>query len=146
MNPFRLGSILLISGALSGTLLAQKIFVVGVRTPDGCAFATKALIQDLKGIDFPKDWTFAVACTPTAWGELERNGDAFGTATAFTNLKGRTTILNGTMYLQSLPLLGTTHRTPRSVLEHEYGHILCNCNDVPKADVAAGLQDSRCSC
>ena len=142
MNPFRLGSILLACAALSGTLLSQSIVVVGVRPPDICAFATKPLIQDMKGIGFPKDWTIVVACTPIVWETLQRKADALNTLTAFTNMEGRITVLNGAIYRQSLPLEGTLHRTPRSVLEHEYGHILCNCDDEAKADKAAGLKDS----
>ena len=143
MNPLRLKCILPLWVILSGTLQCQNIFVVGVSKPDRCAFATKPLIQDLNGIGFPKDWTFAVACSQTAWRALQRKWDTFGTGTAFTNLEGRITILNGTIYLQSLPLRGTIHRTPRIVLEHEYGHIICRCADEAKADKAAGLGDSR---
>jgi hypothetical protein len=138
-NPFRPGSILLFSTALSGMLQAQKIVVLGVPTVDKCAFATKPLIQDLKGISFPKDWTIAVACTQAIWDRLQRKRDDFNTVTAFTNLKGRLTVLNGAIYLQPVPLPGTNHWTPRSVLTHELGHILCNCDDEAKADKAANL-------
>jgi len=115
-------------------LQAQKIVVVGVHTADMCAFATKPLIRDLKGIGFPKDWTIVVACTPDVWERLRRKGDAFNTVTAFTYVESRNTVLNGAIYQQSLPLQGTVHLTPRSVLEHELGHILCNCDDEAKAD------------
>lgn len=142
MNPFRLRCILLLSVVLSSTVHGQKIFVVGVSRPDTCAFATRPLIQDLNGVGFPKDWTIVVACNPTAWEELQRKADAFGTSTAFTNVRGNITILNGTIYLQSLPLSGTTHRTPRMVLKHEYGHLVCQCRDEGKADSAGGLSDS----
>ena len=135
-NPFRLGSILLVSAALSGTLLAQKIVVLGVPTSDMCVFATKPLIQDLKGIGFPKDWTIAVACPPAVWERLQRKRDDFNTVTAFTNLKSRFTVLNGTIDLQPLPLRATNHWTPRSVLEQERGPILCNCADEANADKA----------
>ncbi len=139
MNPLRLGSILLFSTAVLGTLQSQTILVAGVLRPEKCAFATKPMIQDLKGIGFPHDWTFVVACSSTAWEKLQRKGNVFGTNTAFTNLKGRMTILNGKIYQQSLPLCGTSHRTPKSVLRHEYGHIVCKCNDEARADEAAGL-------
>jgi hypothetical protein len=142
MNPFRLGSILLVSAVLSDALPAQKIVVVGA-TPDQCAFATKPLIRDLKGIGLPKDWTIAVACTPHVWESLRRKGDSLNTVTAFTYMESRTTVLNGEIYRQSIPLQGTMHITPRSVLEHEYGHILCNCDDEAKADKAADLRDSH---
>jgi hypothetical protein len=120
-------------------LQAQRIVVLGVSTADMCTFATKPLIQDLKDISFPKDWTIAVACTPAIWERLQRKRDDFNTVTAFTNLKGRLTVLNGIIYLQPLPLRGTNHWTPKIVLKHEHGHILCNCDDEAKADKAAGL-------
>ena len=142
MNPFRLGSILLVSVALLSPLRAQKIVVVGA-TPDQCTFATKPLIQDLKGITFPKDWTIAVTCTSATWERLRRKRDDLNTVTAFTNLRGRLTVLNGAIYLQSIPLQGTVHWTPRSVLKHEYGHILCNCDDEARADKAADRTDFR---
>jgi len=120
-------------------LQAQKIVVLGVSAADMCAFATKPLIEDLKGIDFPKDWTIAVACTPAIWERLQRQRDDFNTVTAFTNLKGHLTVLNGRIYLEPVPLRGTWHWTPRRVLRHELGHILCNCDDEAKADKAASL-------
>lgn len=136
---FRLGPLLLLSTALSATLQAQRIVVLGVPAADMCAFATNPLIEDLKGIGFPKDWTIAVACTPAIWERLQRKRDDFNTVTAFTNLKGRLTVLNGTIYLEPVPLQGTRHWTPRIVLRHELGHILCNCDDEAKADKAASL-------
>lgn len=138
-NPFRLGFILLLSTALSSMLQAQKIVVLGVPAADKCTFATKPLIEDLKSIGFPKDWTIAVACTPDIWERLQRKRDDFNTVTAFTNLKGRLTVLNGAIYLEPVLLRGTRHWTPRSVLAHELGHILCNCDDEAKADKAASL-------
>jgi len=78
MNPFRLGCILLLFAAYSSTLQAQKIWAVGVSSPDECAFASTSLIRDLKGIGFPQDWTFVVACTATSWERLQRQGSANG--------------------------------------------------------------------
>jgi len=142
MNPLRLGYILLLAGILSTTVVAQKVLVVGVKRPETCAFATGPLIEDLKDVSFPKDWRIAIACTAIAWKELQRKGDAFATNTAYTNLKGRITILNGAIYQQPLPLRGTTRRTPKNVLRHELGHIVCQCGDEDKADHAAGFSDS----
>jgi hypothetical protein len=138
MNPFRLGSILLVSVVLFSPLPAQKIVVLGA-TPDSCIFATKPLIQDLKGIAFPEDWTIAVACTPIIWERLQRKRGDFNTVTAFTNLEGRLTVLNGAIYLEQIPLRGTNHWTPKTALQHEFGHILCKCSDEAKADKAASL-------
>jgi hypothetical protein len=118
---------------------AQKVLVAGARTTAECDYAVIPLVTDLKGIGFPNDWTVVVACTSTVWNYLQTKADARGTHTAFTNLLGRVTVINGAMYLESLPLAGTMHPTPRLVLEHEHGHILCECNDEREADRAAGI-------
>lgn len=91
--------------------------------------ATRPLIEDLKELSFPTDWTIAVACTQAVWKSLQQKGDAFGTNTAYTNLRGRITILHGAIYVYPLPLRGTTRRSPKNVLRHEFGHIVCHCGD-----------------
>jgi hypothetical protein len=118
---------------------AQRILVAGVKQPADCQFATAPLIKDLRGIGFPRDWTIVVACNPIEWQKLQRKGDAFGTNTAYTNLDGRITVVNAEIYRESLLLHGTTHSTPKLVLEHEHGHVVCQCNDEGQADRAAGL-------
>jgi len=117
---------------------AQKIFVAGSRTVAECGYAVRPLIADLNAIRFPSDWTVVLACTPVVWNHLQIKADARGTLTAFTNLDGRVTVVNGAIYLEQLPLHGTTHRTPRTVLQHERGHILCRCGDERKADSFSG--------
>jgi hypothetical protein len=118
---------------------AQHILVAGVKQAADCHFAVAPLIEDLNGIGFPEDWTIVVACTPVMWEQLRRKGDGFRTNTAFTNLAGRLTVVNAEIYRESLPLRGTTHWSPKLVLEHEHGHVVCRCNDERRADRAAGL-------
>jgi len=115
---------------------AQKIFVAGVKQAADCSFATKPLIRDLQTVRYPRDWTIVVACNKAVWQQLQRKADAQGTDTGFTNVEHRITVLNGLMYLASLPLRGA-HNTPQLVLKHEYGHILCKCGDEMMADRAA---------
>jgi hypothetical protein len=123
--------------ALTVCAHTQRIVVAGVKHPADCQFATAPLIKDLRGIGFPRDWTIVIACNRIMWEKLQRNGDAFGTTTAYTNLVGRITVVNAKIYRESLPLRGTVHSTPKLVLEHEHGHLLCQCNDEGQADRAA---------
>jgi hypothetical protein len=113
---------------------AQKVFVAGTKTVAECEYAVHPLVADLNAIGFPSNWMVVVACTPAIWDYLRAKADARGTQTAFTNLAGRVTVVNAAIYLQPLPLRGTAHRTPRGVLQHERGHILCGCGDEWKAD------------
>jgi hypothetical protein len=137
-NPFRPSAIVLLS-LLSVATQAQKIFVAGVKRAADCKFATKPLIHDLQAIRHAHDWTIVVVCNEVVWQRLRRKADAQGTDTAFTNVQHRITVLNSLMYLEELPLRGTAHHTPQLVLQHEYGHILCECDDEMSADRAAGI-------
>jgi len=126
--------------ALTVCVRAQRVLVAGVKHPADCEFATVKLIKDLHAIGFPQDWTIVVACNPISWEELQRKGDAFSTHTAYTNLVGRITVVNAEIYRVPLPLRGSTHSTPKLVLQHEHGHVVCHCRDEAQADRAAGLQ------
>ena len=134
-NPFRVVCILTLFAAC---VQAQQVFVAGSKTVVGCGYAVRPLVADLNAVRFPSDWTVVVACTPTMWSYLQAKADAGETATAFTNLRGRVTVVNGAIYLETPPLHGTPHRTPRTVLQHERGHILCRCSDEQKADSLSG--------
>lgn len=137
-NLFRLKCILSLL-ALTVCVRAQRVLVAGVKHPADCEFATVKLIKDLHAIGFPQDWTIVVACNPISWEELQRKGDAFSTHTAYTNLVGRITVVNAEIYRVPLPLRGSTHSTPKLVLQHEHGHVVCHCSDEAQADRAVGL-------
>ena len=117
--------------------------MAGVERAANCGFATRPLIADLNELRYPKEWTVLVACNVLVWEQLQRNADAFETETAFTNLRGRITVLNGEIYREILPLRGTSHRTPRLVLRHELGHIICGCGDEARADRAGKYPEPR---
>ncbi len=123
-----------------GPLSAQHVFIAGVDRPSKCQFATRPLLDDLQMTEFPRNWTIIVACNQLVWEQLQRRAEAKATHTAFTNLQRRITILNGEIYRNSLPLAGTAHRTPRLVLLHERGHIVCGCEDEWNADRAVGIE------
>jgi hypothetical protein len=120
---------------------AQRIVVVGVKKVADCEFALRPLKSNLAAVPFPSNWTIALVCNRVVWGELQRKADALATNTGFTNLKGRITVINAEIYTQLPPLQGTVHATPRLVLQHERGHILCGCEDESKAERAAGGAD-----
>ncbi len=83
-----------------------------------------------------------MACNDIVWQRLRRKADAQGTDTAFTIQHG-ITILNGLTYLEMPPLRGSVHASPRLVLKHEYGHILCKCHDEIMADRAGESTTER---
>ena len=141
-NPIRLSGILLLS-ALSIASHAQRVYVTGVKRVTNCEFATRPLIADLQELRYPKEWNILVACNRLVWERLQRNADAFETKTAFTNLQGRLTVLNGEIYQEMPPLRGTDHRTPRLVLKHELGHIICGCDDEERADRVGEYPEPR---
>ena len=137
-NPYRLSCILLFF-MLPVAAPAQKILVAGVKKVADCEFAVRPLRAGLRTVPFPKDWTLVLACNQIVWEKLQRLADAFQTNTGFTNVQGRITVINARIYLEMPPLSGTTYPTPNLILQHEYGHIVCRCNDEWKADRAAGL-------
>jgi hypothetical protein len=113
---------------------AQKILVAGAKRVASCDFATRPLLRDLRGLDYPRDWTIVVACNQVVWDELRQKADALQTETAFTNLEHRLTVVNGEIFRETLPLSRSAHGTPLLVLKHEAGHIRCKCADENAAD------------
>lgn len=87
-------------------------------------------------IAYPKDCTVVVACSDSDWQYLQRKADAMGTKHAFTNVKGRTTVIRGEMFLN--PLIG---RSVRLTLLHEWGHIACQCGNEDTAELFAQTAD-----
>jgi len=136
-NPIRLSAILLLFAAPLASH-AQHIFVAGVKQVTGCEFATRPLLADLQQLHYPSGWTIVVACNRLVWEQLRRNADAMETNTAFTNVAGHFTVLNGEIYREMLPLRGTEQRTPGLVLKHELGHIVCSCDEEAVASRSSG--------
>lgn len=141
-NPFRPAVVVLLS-LLAVDTQAQKIFVAGVGRAADCEFATQPLIRDLRVVHYPPSWTIVVACNRVVWDKLQRRAEAQGTDTGFTNIQHRITVLNGFIYLETLPLRGTAHDSPLRVLKHEYGHILCGCDDELIADRSGESNESK---
>ena len=139
-NPIRLVVIVLLS-LMSLNANAQQIFVAGVKKTTACEFALRPLLADLQSLNYPRDWWIVIACNRPVWQQLQRKADAGLTKTAFTNVKGRITVVNGEIYRESLPLRGTMHRNPKLVLKHELGHILCECEPEQEADRWIEMRD-----
>ncbi len=105
-------------------LLGGATATVKVWATDKVCPVLQSAVQEIDNVPFPDGWTVVVACNDIEWGMLQRRGDALGTNTAFTNVKGQITVVNGRMFLKR-----TVGRPPRRVLLHEIGHIRCNCGD-----------------
>ena len=124
---------LLITVALAVAFLASSIsaHAVNVLTTNKLCPASVLAVQTINSLPvaYPKDWTIVIACSDAEWNFLQRKADAFDTHHAFTNFKGKMTIVRGDIFLN--PEMG---RSPAFILLHELGHIDCACNDENRAD------------
>jgi hypothetical protein len=93
-------------------------------------------VTEVERVPFPQGWTVLVACNEVQWVILQRKADAQDTSYAFTNVKGRITVVRGAMFLR-----GVTPRTAHRVLLHEIGHIRCDCDDEAKAEAWAAAYE-----
>ena len=99
----------------------SQILLLG-GTPESCKDEFLPIRETLVSLPIPDDWTFVIACSPTAWDDLLRRTDGLGkTHTAFTNLEAHHTYFNGSNF------------APR-VAAHELGHILGKTADHEMAE------------
>jgi hypothetical protein len=124
-------SFLRLSCILASLFVAGHASAVSVATTRKACSALPIAVRVINALPtaYPKDWTIVVACSEMDWQYLQCKGDAHDTNHAFTNLKGKITVVRGDMFLN--PEMG---RPPRMVLLHELGHITCNCGDEGKAE------------
>jgi hypothetical protein len=92
------------------------------------------LLEDLKTVQFPSDWTVYVACDIGTWQAVLRKADVRLTDAALTDRAHKLTIINGAMYSPSFSFDAYTQKTPERVLRHELGHIICNTSKEEIAD------------
>ena len=120
--------LLYILALLCVVIRAHAVSVVA--TSKSCA-ALPVAVQTINQlpIAYPKDWTVVVACPDSDWKYLQRKADAQGTNHAFTNVKGKTTVIRGELFLN--PPIG---RAARLILLHELGHIACQCGNEDTAE------------
>jgi hypothetical protein len=101
--------------------------------------ALQPLLADLNTMQFPTDWTVYVACDALTWQIVLSRSDTLGkTNAAFTDRTRKFTIINGMIYAPMFPFQRYTQKTPRRLLKHELGHIVC---DSPNEDVADRYAD-----
>ncbi len=118
------------------SLLGSATATVKVLATDKTCPVIRSAVQEVANVPFPDGWTVVVACNYVIWEMLQQKGDALGTNTAFTNVTGQITVVNGRMFLKN-----TVGRPPHRVLLHEIGHIRCNCGDETWAEGwAAGYE------
>jgi len=135
-NLFRLAAII---AALVNTVSAANIVALGVNKPADCP-ALRPLLEDLKAVQFPNNWTVYVACSDVVWQKIIQREDVEGlTSVGITDRVHKLTIINGAMYSPLFSFDRQVQRTPVRILKHELGHIIC---DSRKEDVADGFVDS----
>ena len=134
-NLFRLAAII---AALVHSVSAANVVALGVNKPADCA-ALAPLLEDLKTVQFPTNWTVYVACSNIAWQRVIQREDVEGlTSVGITDRVHKLTIINGAMYSPLFSFDRQVQRTPVRILKHELGHIIC---DSRKEDVANGFVD-----
>ena len=127
MSAFRAAVIVLVVSPLAHGEAAIKIWATDKACP-----AMKSAVFEIARVPFPPGWTVLIACNDQQWVMLQRKADAFATRRAFTNLRGRITVVRGEIFLSNLGL-----RSAHRVLLHEIGHIQCRCPDEAKAEAWA---------
>ena len=93
-------------------------------TSRNCAPGLTGAAKTIADVQFPENWRVVLVCDQPTWDYLRRKADALATQSAFTNLKGRITIVNWEVFAR--PKLA---RPPKRVLLHELAHIICKCGD-----------------
>ena len=124
MSAFRAALIVLVVSSAGHARVAVKLWA----TDRACPALNRA-VAEIGKVPFPEGWTIVVACTKMQWVTLQRKADAQDTETAFTNVKGRITVVRGRIFL-----LDKVDRPVHRVLLHEIGHIRCNCGDEAQAE------------
>lgn len=133
MSAFKAAVILLVV-----SVSAHAVGLVKVWTTDKACPAMKPALSEIAHVPFPMEWIVVVACNDVRWEALQRKADALATWGAFTNVKGKITVVRGTIFLQSMG-----SRSVRRILLHEVGHIRCNCGDEGKAEAWAAWYENR---
>ena len=85
-----------VQGTLAAPRLVRTIATLG-GSPKQCAFVVDPIIQELRSMPYPADWSFLLVCTDAEWETILRMADIRNTDTAFTVLPKRTTILRAKM-------------------------------------------------
>jgi len=135
-NLFRLAAII---AALANSVSAVNIIALGVNKPADCP-ALRPLLEDLKAVQFPNNWTVYVTCSDVTWQKVIQREDVEGlTSVGITDRLHKLTIINGTMYSPLFSFDRQAQRTPVRILKHELGHIVC---DSRKEDVANHFVES----
>jgi hypothetical protein len=135
-NFLRLAAIIAV---MVNSVSAANIIALGVNKPTDCP-ALAPLLEDLKTVQFPSNWTVYVACSNVAWQNVMQREDVDGMTNAgITDRVHKLTIINGAMYSATFSFDRQVQRTPERILKHELGHIICGSR---KEDVADGFVNS----
>ena len=103
---------------------------------ESCQPTLSQVVDSLRQVSFPDEWTVIVACTDTAWSTALMVNRATGASEmAVTNAAARWTLVNGAVWDR---MRNRSRYSPEMVLRHELGHIRCGCRDERRADQAGG--------
>jgi hypothetical protein len=111
---------------------ASNISVLNAK-PSQCP-ALASLMEDLKTVQFPIDWTVYVACDAGGWQGIRRKVGGLNTEAALTVRTSKLTIVNGMMYAHSFSFERYSQKNSLGILRHELGHITCNTSSEERAD------------
>ena len=137
MSAFKAAFIVLVLSLCAHAQVAPA--QVKIWASDKTCPAIKPAVVEVGRVPFPQGWTLLVACNEVQWVMLQRKADAQGTHYAFTNVKGRITVVRGAIFLR-----GVEGRIAHRILLHEIGHIRCDCDDEAKAEAwAAAYEQMR---
>lgn len=112
--------------------LATNISVLNAN-PNRCP-ALVSLMEDLKTVQFPLDWTVYVTCDAGAWQGVQRKVGGLHTDAALTVRSSKLTIINGMMYATPFSFEHYSQMNSQGILRHELGHITCNTSSEERAD------------
>jgi hypothetical protein len=135
-NLFRLAAII---AAMVHSGSAANIVALGVNKPADCS-ALPLLLDDMKTVQFPANWTVYIACSDVTWRKVIQREDVEGlTSAGITDRAHKLTIINGAMYSSFFSFGRQVQKTPLRILKHELGHIVC---DSRKEDIANDFVES----
>ena len=131
-------TVFLFVGSLQAQQSFPKIRLAGVRATAECSSELSKLQAELTTLHYPAEWTIEISCTTIAWEQAWRKAGGPPTTRAFTQLKNKITILNGSIFREN-------RSAYRRSISHELAHILCACKNEDDAQVLAQKLESSSS-
>lgn len=104
------------------------VIAAGTKTVEACGFAVNPTAEIVRQLPYPDGWKIVVVCNENMWDTLMRKSNVeFVSAYAFTFQPNHVTFIRARVFLERM------RYTPKEVLRHELGHIVCKCDNEDKA-------------